>query len=462
MNGMNQSQHLLHKIKAAFRGIIEAPTNATPEKIRELSAQQFQSIFKDLKVQIKGSEHLPYEQGSIFIYNHLNNHPSLIAADNFQITLDSHYISSLIYKYYKKTGLRVARHSLPNELNHKAYYDRFDYIRVYSKNFIPNYLKKKEIKKENKKFYELATKALENNTSLVFSPEGFSYETEVSPGPFNKGVFKLACKMKKQPKIVPLVIVDFDKLPHKATYKCQIMPAFTMSDYGIYGPDEPRLNEVVEKINKKYKIWVRELRVEDKHFEREIAVLKRKAEQLENQKSLTVFYGSSTIRLWKNMTQDLAPYQTLNLGFGGAFINSLSHYFEHLFDGITPKNIMLYLGGNDLTLGFDADQIIADISSFIMIIHKKFPTANIYNIAIKPSFEREKELSKIKMINAGIQALSEKLPYLNQLGFYQTLMDSNGIRKDVLLQDGLHLNTKGYEALKELVLSALEKQAKGL
>ena len=97
-----------------------------------------------------------------------------------------------------------------------------------------------------------------------------------------------------------------------------------------------------------------------------------------------------------------------------------------------------------------------------MIIHKKFPTANIYNIAIKPSFEREKELSKIKMINAGIQALSEKLPYLNQLGFYQTLMDSNGIRKDVLLQDGLHLNTKGYEALKELVLSALEKQAKGL
>ena len=459
MNEMNQSQLLLKNIKAAFRGIIEAPANATPQKIRELSAQQFQSIFKDLKVQIKGSEHLPYEQGSIFIYNHLNNHPSLMAADNFQITLDSHYISSLIYKYYKDPGLRVARYSLPNESNHKAYYDRFDYVRVYSKNFTPNYLSKKEIKRENKKFYELATKALENNTSLVFSPEGFSYKTEVSPGPFSKGVFKLACNMKKQPKIVPLVMVDFDKLPHTATYKCQIMPAFTMSDYGIFDPDDQRLTEVVEKINKKYKNWVQKLRVEEKHFEREIAVLKRKVEQLENQKALTVFYGSSTIRLWKNMAQDLAPYQTLNLGFGGAFIHSLSHYFEHLFDGIAPKNIMLYLGGNDLTLGFGADQIIAEISSFIQKIHKKFPKANIYNIAIKPSLERKKELSKIKMINAGVQALSEKLPYLNQLGLYQKLVDSNRIRKDMLLQDGLHLNEKGYKVLKELVLSGLEKQA---
>ncbi len=44
--------------------------------------------------------------------------------------------------------------------------------------------------------------------------------------------------------------------------------------------------------------------------------------QLETQEGLTVFYGSSTIRLWKNMAQDLAPHQTLNLGFGGAFIHS--------------------------------------------------------------------------------------------------------------------------------------------
>jgi lysophospholipase L1-like esterase len=450
------SQLLLHSVKAAFRQIIEAPSSFTPQEIIRLSAQQFQSIFSDLKVQIKGSEHLPYEQGSIFIYNHLDNHSSLMAADNFQITLDSHFISGMLYKYYKEPSIRVARHSLSHESAHKAYYERFDYIRVYSKNFIPDHLSKKEVKKENKKFYALAANALENNTSLVFSPEGLSYKTEASPGPFSTGVFKLACSMKKQPKIVPLVMVDFDKLPHKASYKCQVMPAFTMADYDIHDASDPRLPEVVKKINKKYKNWIQKLRLEEAHFEREIAVLKRKVSQLKNQKTVTVFYGSSSIRLWKNMAEDLAPHQTLNLGFGGAFIHSLSHYFEDLFDGLTPQNIMLYLGGNDLTLGFDATRIVADISSFMEMIHKKFPKANIYNISIKPSFERENELKEIRRINAGVQALADRLPYLHQLHLYEKLMDGNQIRRDVLLQDGLHLNGKGYNALKELVLAALE------
>ena len=458
MSDMNQSQLLRHNIKVAFQEIIEAPTNLSTQEIRELSAQQFQAIFDNLKVQIKGSEHLPYEQGSIFIYNHLDNHPSLVAAPHFQITLDSHYISGLLYKYYKDPGIRVARHSLPDESNHKAYYDRFDYIRVYSKNFTPENLTKKEVKKENKKFYKRAAVALENNTNMIFSPEGLSYTTEASPGPFREGVFKLACGMKKQPKIVPLVMVDFDKLPHEATYKCQIIPAFTMADYGIYDADDSRLGEVVKKINTKYKNWVQKLRLKEEHFEREVAVLKRKVEKLENQIALTVFYGSSTIRLWKNMAQDLAPHQTLNLGFGGAFIHSLSHYFEDLFDGLAPQNIMLYLGGNDLTLGLDADQIIERITSFVHMIHDKFPETNIYNIAIKPSFERENELKQIRHINAGVQALADRLPYFHQLGLYDRLMDGNKIRRDVLLQDGLHLNEKGYVELKELVLAALESK----
>ena len=459
MNEMDQSRLLLKNIKAAFRGIVEAPASFSPKQIRELSAQQFQSIFNNLKVQIKGSEYLPYEKGSIFIYNHLDNHPSLVAADHFQITLDSHYISGLLYKYYKDPGIRVARHSLAEESNHKAYYNRFDYIRVYSKNFIPDHLTKKEVKKENKKFYKIAAAILENNSSIVFSPEGISYKTEASPGPFSKGVFKLACCMKKQPKIVPLVMVDFDKLPNKATYKCQIMPAFTMADYGIYDSDDPRLGEVVKKINTKYKYWVQKLRLEEENFEAEIAVLKKKVEQLETHQALTVFYGSSTIRLWKNMAQDLAPHKTLNLGFGGAFIHSLSHYFEHLFNGLTPQNIMLYLGGNDLTLGFDANRIVADITSFVKMVHNKFPETNIYNIAIKPSFERKSELTEIRGINNGVQALSEKLPYFHHLGLYEKLIDKdNQIRKEVLLQDGLHLNAKGYKALTALVLEVLERK----
>jgi lysophospholipase L1-like esterase len=37
-------------------------------------------------------------------------------------------------------------------------------------------------------------------------------------------------------------------------------------------------------------------------------------------------------------------------------------------------------------------------------------------------------------------------------------MDGNRIRRDVLLQDGLHLNEKGYKVLTALVLAALESR----
>ena len=46
---------------------------------------------------------------------------------------------------------------------------------------------------------------------IVVSPEGFSRRTEESPGDFKIGVFKLATKFKNQPKIVPIVMANFDK-----------------------------------------------------------------------------------------------------------------------------------------------------------------------------------------------------------------------------------------------------------
>ena len=105
----------------------------------------------------------------------------------------------ILNRYYNNPGIRVVRHSLSEEENHKRYYDRFDYIRVYAKEFLPPELKKKEIKTVNQQFYFQAVEKLKENTSLVFSPEGASYYTETSPGPFRNGIFKLAAAMKQQP-----------------------------------------------------------------------------------------------------------------------------------------------------------------------------------------------------------------------------------------------------------------------
>ena len=457
---MNKDKALLEALQNSYNDIISTPKETSYQQIRTRSAKQMQKAFSTIDVEIKGSENLPTEQGVIFIYNHLLNHPFFTVAKDFQITLDSHFISSVILeKYYNNPGTRVVRHALPEEENHKSYYDKFQYIRVYAKNFAPKALTKKEIKNTNKQFYHQAEEALENNISLVFSPEGSSYNTDESPGDFLKGIFKFASNQKQQPLIVPIVIANFDKLPSEAPFKCQIMPPFRMSDYGVNSSDSDALSVVVQSINQQYKQWVKDLSVEDKNFAREIAVLKNRIAHKKNKEDLFVFYGSSTIRLWKNLNLDFPNLNTLNLGFGGAFIHSLSDYFEVLFQRLEPKAIVLYLGGNDLTLGYSAKKITDEIVFFLEKVHKKFPDAIIYNIAIKPSLERENELTKIKEINTRLATLSQTLPYFFQIDFYQKMIRDNSIRKELFLQDGLHLNAEGYIVLKGTIEEKLYQLA---
>jgi lysophospholipase L1-like esterase len=457
---MDKDQALLEALQNSYSDIIATPKESSYQQLRTLSAKHMQKAFSTVQVEIKGSENLPTEQGVIFIYNHLHNHPFFTVAKDFQITLDSHFISSVILeKYYKNPGTRVVRYALPDEENHKQYYDKFHYIRVYAKNYIPEGLSKAQIKKANKQFYLQATEVLESNTNLVFSPEGSSYYTEASPGPFLKGIFKFASNQKQQPLIVPIVMANFDKLPSKAPFKCQIMPPFRMRDFGVYSADSDHLNGTVETINQNFKKWVTALSKDDKNFEREIAVLKRRIHQKENKKDLLVFYGSSTIRLWKNIDRDFPMWNILNLGFGGAFIHSLSDYFEPLFQNLEPTVIVLYLGGNDLTLGYSAKKITEEILIFLEKIHTKFPKAKIYNISIKPSLEREHELAKIKEINTCLKEKSTQIPYLFQIDFYPQMIRDNRIREELFLQDGLHLNLDGYQVLKQAIEEQLHQHA---
>ena len=104
-----------------------------------------------------------------------------------------------------------------------------------------------------------------------------------------------------------------------------------MSDHGIYGPNDPKLLSFIVGFNDKYKRWVKNLIIEDLNFELEIQNLEK---SIENQKDLIdpiVFYGSSTIRLWKGMKNDFNGLNVINLGFGGALIKDLSKNFSRLF-----------------------------------------------------------------------------------------------------------------------------------
>ena len=449
-------QNLNDQLRKLYKTIINLPENSNFLENRKFCANEFLKIFSNIKFILKGTENLPYESNSIFIYNHLNNHQNYSVFNDFQITLDSHFISSIILeKYYKNPGNRVVRCSLQEEKNHFKYYEKFNYIRVFAQNFIPPNINYSQIKIFNKNFYRESLDDLKKGNGIVVSPEGFSRKTEESPGDFKIGVFKLATKLKNQPKIVPIVMANFDKLVSESTYKCEIMKPFKMSDYEIYDGDDPRLIEFVKDYNKQYKSWVKNLILEDLNFEAELKELRKLVNQKKDVENQLIFYGSSTIRLWKNIESDFSNFNSINLGFGGALVKDLTKNFENLFKSLNPKYLITYLGGNDLTLGYSAKKISLKIVDFFEKVNTQFPNTLIINLSIKPSFERIKDTKKIEEINSLIKAESKVNNKLIQLDFYNELMRGNKINSDFYLQDGLHLNYKGYQILikklKELI-----------
>ena len=267
-------EFLKRRLKKLYNKVCSLPTGVSYNEVRKLCALEFEKIFSNINYILKGTENLPYESGSIFIYNHLNNHETYLLSKDFQITLDSHFISSnILNKYYGNPGNRVVRCSLDEEVFHKNYYDKFNFIRVYAQNFIPEELSYSKIKKFNKAFYKGAIKELKMRNSVVVSPEGFSRNTEESPGEFKIGVFKLAAKMQPQPKIVPVVMVNFDKVLSKNMAKCEILKPFKMSDYGIKDANDPEIVSFAKTFNIKYKNYVKSLLLDDLNFEKELAIL---------------------------------------------------------------------------------------------------------------------------------------------------------------------------------------------
>lgn len=451
-----QDIKFLSALKRVYKAVSGAPASLPPLEARGICTARIREAFSMADIQIKGSEYLPYQKNAIFIYNHLNNHAYYTEDEGFQITLDSHFISSMILdKYYKDSGIRVVRHSLPEEENHRTYYERLKYIRVYAKNFLPEGLDPNVVKSVNKDFYIKAVKHLSQGSGLVFSPEGNSYKTGDSPGAFRYGIFKLAACMSPQPLIVPLVMANFDKLASQETYKCEIKPPFKMRDLGITDKNDASLPRVVANLNQQYKHWVSDLLIEEMGFEKDISELEKQIKNKKTTDDLVVFYGSSTIRLWKSLQDDFPHTNTLNLGFGGAFISSLSQNFERLFTFEAPKAIVLYMGGNDLSLGWTAEKIIKKIKTLIAIIHSKFPSASIINLSIKPSIERSDQIEKIIQINKAIILFAEKTDFLIHVNIFDDLLKDGKANPNYFLRDGLHLNGDGYKILKKHIKNYL-------
>ena len=470
-------------LKNVYQSVTAAPKSLSPSEIRTMAAKQFAGVFKSTPYVIEGWENLPDRPGNIFIYNHLLNHPYNTLPNHFQITLDSHFISSMVlYAKYGEAGVRVVRVPRAEEYGHEYYYERLGHINVYTDESDTATQTPERRKEWRRRFYDTAREYIGKGFNIVISPEGTSMTTEESPGPFRLGAFLLAASIEPEPYIVPIAVANFDKRINQNVFSLVIKKPFRISDY-VKNPAEnkDKLFEFIKEYGNEYKTYVEEaaglarraestkinlktfeqvekesLVIDKNLFEQDIRILERRHVGKKN--DATVFYGSSSFRLWRGMARDFPGYNISNLGFGGARIAYCLHYFERLIKPSDPKSLVFYAGDNDIGDGCLPKQVLNFFVDFYYRFRESYPHTKFTFVSIKPSPVRFHFLRRIEASNDLIRQFLSREPNTFYLNVYDYMLNENGdIKEELFTEDGLHMNRKGYALWKEL-FSASEKE----
>ena len=262
MLGEVQREHeFFEALRQVYHAVATAPQGMPARDVRKLCARGFRSAFRQMRYVVEGEHNLPAEPGQIFIFNHLKNHRHNTLPNNFQLTLDSHFVSAMILDpRYGDSGIRVVRHSRGTEYGHQAYYDRLGHISVYTHE--SDRIEETDAQRQARRdrFFETAGGYLKAGTNLILSPEGTSYWTEDSPGPFKPGAFRLAASLQPEPWIVPIAVANFDRRIHSTVCTAIIKPPFKVSDVLPDVADKDQLRRFLRRLREIFASYVEEAR----------------------------------------------------------------------------------------------------------------------------------------------------------------------------------------------------------
>lgn len=189
--------------------------------------------------------------------------------------------------------------------------------------------------------------------------------------------------------------------------------------------------------------------IDTSFFESEIRSLEQKVLHRMFEQDIVAFYGSSSIRMWETMETDLIPLNVMNLGFGGATISWCAYYFDRLVSKLHPVRLVLYVGDNDLAMGISPDKVLKKYERLLKAVRFTFPQLRVDLISIKPSPNRMPLLPEIVQTNTLLQ---EKLVDGVRVGWVNVFEPMQRCAlEELYLEDGLHLNEKGYALWRQVV-----------
>jgi lysophospholipase L1-like esterase len=157
-----------------------------------------------------------------------------------------------------------------------------------------------------------------------------------------------------------------------------------------------------------------------------------------------LFVGSSSIRLWRTLAEDMAPLRTINRGFGSSHIEHVNRWFSELVARYGPSAIVFYAGDNDIAAGKTVERVVSDFSEFMALKTSALGPTPVYFISLKPTSARFAQFALQSQVNEAVRDLANDRGDLHFIDIVSAMLDEAGEPKREMETDGLHMVPEGY------------------
>jgi len=155
--------------------------------------------------------------------------------------------------------------------------------------------------------------------------------------------------------------------------------------------------------------------------------------------------------MWTTMPEDLGDAHVVNAAFGGSTLEACAHFFERIVPPLEPASLVVYAGDNDLGDGRSPDDVLASFRELAADVDFYCRPIPFGFMSIKPSPARASIMDRIRRTNDLIQREVERQPNGFFIPLFDAMLRDGEPRRDLFLDDGLHLNPAGYALWTELL-----------
>ncbi|MDP1562268.1 MAG: GDSL-type esterase/lipase family protein [Pirellulaceae bacterium] len=179
-----------------------------------------------------------------------------------------------------------------------------------------------------------------------------------------------------------------------------------------------------------------------------------------------LFIGSSSIRLWDNIQEDLAPIIPIRRGFGGAKSVDLAVFSAELMQSHRYSALVVFVA-NDIAgeadkVGQDPEKVVAWLKEVWLVSRQHQPNAPLLLIEITPTASRRHVWEQQRELNHRLRNWTLQEPNVYFLPTAEYFLDAQDeVRHELFVEDRLHLNREGYRVWGSLIRRRLKELLPG-